>query len=68
MTFLKVDTYYRPLNMLSSNSRLWRNWQTRKIQVLVSKDVEVQLLSAALFKMVSGGGVIQLFPVARDIA
>src|SRR5271154_3338502 len=28
--------------------RAWRNWQTRMIQVHVSKDVEVRLLSPAL--------------------
>ena len=32
-----------------TSARVWRNWQTRRIQVPVSdKDVEVQLLSPAL--------------------
>ncbi|GEM_PF-1493424 len=37
-----------PLICPHSQSRMWRNWQTRKVQVLVSvKDVEVRVLSSA---------------------
>src|SRR5665213_2554545 len=61
-----LDSCWWAFKIRRSLPRPWRNWQTRKIQVLVSKDVLVQLQSAAFIPRGLLNGGVRFFLRERE--